>query len=535
MLERIGAGEGDRFFQMGCAHSTFGDDDGGGSCMGARDGRPLPPPARELVNAGSSGEKVAWSSTSLIFSAAGVVRRGRGRWRRQRKRGEVENKSWLLAEARAEAEAAAAADPGSVHSSFRFSFGSQTEAEETMENAATPTATAVLLLVSLEDEGDRLGNGDAHSNKRRQWQGLEVLERSISSAAADLVRFSYSEIRSATRGFSKGRELGMGGLSRVYKGRIGARRKAVAIKRVEGRDRDSAKAFCRELMIATSLRSPFVVPLLGFCIDQEGIFLVYKYVSGGSLDHHLHRQEKKKGRGKVLSWEVRYKVAMGIAHAVEYLHFGTDRCVIHRDIKPSNILLTSNNAPKLCDFGLATWTHGPSVPFLCKSVKGTFGYLAPEYFQHGKLSDKTDVYAFGVVLLELITGQKAIDRNRPQGEENLVLWANPLLRQGTMAAGELIDPRLKPGSYRPSEMSRMIHAATACLNSEETGRPNILEVIGMLQGEDACSDWSMLMANGCLTGYGARSHDASAKSDMSSHLALAMLGVSDEEEDLYDR
>lgn len=116
------------------------------------------------------------------------------------------------------------------------------------------------------------------------------------------------------------------------------------------------------------------------------------------------------------------------------------------------------------------------------------------------------------------------------------VWqANPLLRQGTMAAGELIDPRLKPGSYRPSEMSRMIHAATACLNSEETGRPNILEVIGMLRGEDACSDWSMLMANGCLTGYGARSHDASAKSDMSSHLALAMLGVSDEEEDLYDR
>ncbi|RZS06159.1 hypothetical protein BHM03_00036775 [Ensete ventricosum] len=168
--------------------------------------------------------------------------------------------------------------------------------------------------------------------------------------------------------------------------------------------------------------------------------------------------EKKKGRGKVLSWEVRYKVAMGIAHAVEYLHFGTDRCIIHRDIKPSNILLTSNKAPKLCDFGLATWTHGPSVPFLCKSVKGTFGYLAPEYFQHGKLSDKTDVYAFGVVLLELITGQKAIDRNRPQGEENLVLW-----------------------------------------------------------GEDACSDWSVLMANGCLTGYG-------AKSDMSSHLALAMLG-----------
>ncbi|XP_074585500.1 putative serine/threonine-protein kinase PBL7 [Curcuma longa] len=523
---------------MGCVHSGFGDGDGrgGGSCIDAEDvtlatgrgGRGVA--ATDEVTKGSSWEKMAWG-TSVMLSRASAVRRRR--WQRQRKGGEDENKSWLLAEARADA----AAEAESAHSSFRLSFGSQTEAEEVMEKAATPAATPVLLLVNLEDEKEGSGRGNAHALKLRERQGLEALERTISSATGNLLRFSYSEISSATRGFSKGREISGGGLSRVYRGRIGAGRRAVAIKRVEGRDRDSAKAFCRELMIVASLRSPFVVPLLGFCVDQEGLFLVYKYVSGGSLDHHLHLQGKiKKSRRKVLSWEARYKVAIEIARAIEYLHFGTDRCIIHRDIKPSNILLSSNKTPKLCDFGMATWTNGPSLPFLCKCVKGTFGYLAPEYFQHGKLSDKTDVYAFGVVLLELITGQKAIDRARPQGEENLVLLANPLLQQGAVAAEKLIDPKLKPGSYRPSEMNRMFLAATACLSSQETARPSIIDVIRMLQGEDAHSDWSSFMANGCLAaGYGVQSDETMGMNEMRSHLALAMLDVSDEEEDLYDR
>ncbi|WOL02818.1 hypothetical protein Cni_G11537 [Canna indica] len=520
---------------MGCAHSSFADVDGGSSCIDAKD---VAVATRrdsrgELVKASSFFEKVAnWSMSLIIFSRATAVRRRRWRRRRRQKGAEVENRLWLLAEDRMDAEAAAA-EPGSVQSSFRFSFGSQTEADETAENVAAPVATAVLLSVNSEDERRNFCIGEARADKCRQWPGAEVLERSISSAAGDLVRFRYSELWSATRGFSKGRELGRGGLGRVYRGRIGVGRRAVAIKQVEGGDRDSAKAFYRELIVASSLCNANIVPLLGFCIDQQGLFLVYKYVSGGSLDHHLNCREKKKGREKVLSWDVRYKVAIGIAQAVEYLHFGTSRCIIHRDIKPSNILLSSNMTPKLCDFGLATWTRGPSVPFLCKSVKGTFGYLAPEYIEHGKLSDKTDVYAFGVVLLELITGQKAIDRNRPQGKENLVLWANPLLQQGIVATEELIDSRLKPGAYCLSELSRMIRATTACLNSEEIERPCIAEVIRMLQGGDTCSDWSVLGHGGGLAGYGMQSQ--LTKSDMSSHLALAMLGVSEDENDWYDR
>ncbi|KAG1334699.1 putative serine/threonine-protein kinase PBL21 [Cocos nucifera] len=411
---------------MGCSHSIIG----GSSCIksedvnnGGKDGRrrrgceaaasavagdsPLPSP--EVVDVKASCRKMAWS-LGLMLSRVSAIRRRRkrGGMGNESSVSENNNKSWLLADVRAETEAEA--DPQSVHSSFRFSFGAQAEA------ASVAAATTVLLLVNLEDEGEELGRGESVG----EWRRLESLERSISPVAGALVRYSYAEIRSATRGFSRGRELGRGPLSRVYKGRIGVGRRAVAIKRVDGQDRESAKAFCRELMIASSLRNENIVPLLGFCVDKEGLFLVYKYVSGGSLDHHLHCPERS--RGKVLPWEVRYKVALGVARAVEYLHHGTDKFVIHRDIKPSNVLLSSNKTPKLCDFGLATWIHGTSLPFLCKSVKGTFGYLAPEYFQHGKLSDKTDVYAFGVLLLELITGQKAIDRNRPQGDENLVLW-----------------------------------------------------------------------------------------------------------------
>ncbi|KAK1262983.1 putative receptor-like serine/threonine-protein kinase [Acorus gramineus] len=292
----------------------------------------------------------------LYLLLAGFTIRRRGRRRRRAEEGKTENnKSWLLSEA---------VDGGglddelhSVHSSFRFSFGS-TLAD--LDTGAAPAAT--VLLVNLEE--------DARESRDALWRRFDSLERSISPASDSLKRFSYPEIKAATRDFSRGRVLGRGALSCVFRGRVGLGR-AVAIKRLDGQDKECAKAFCRELMIASSLDNPNVVPLLGFCVDEEGLFLVYKYVSGGSLDHHLHNYVR--GKKSCLPWNARFKIAIGIARAVEYLHHGTDKCVVHRDIKPSNILLSSNKTPKLCDFGLATWTVGPSIPFLCKTVKGTFG------------------------------------------------------------------------------------------------------------------------------------------------------------------
>ncbi|KAI8031720.1 putative receptor-like serine/threonine-protein kinase [Camellia lanceoleosa] len=438
------------------------------------------------------------------------------------------NKAWLLAESGGCGGAElTSSDPQSVHSSFRFSFCSQVELESM--NVANPSPATVLMV--------NLDNGLTDSRSRElKWRRIESLERSISPVAHNLIRFSYAEILSATRKFSKGRVLGRGALSCVFRGRVGFLRTTVAIKRLDKEDKESSKAFCRELMIASSLHNPNIVPLVGFCIDpEEGLFLVYKYVSGGSLERYLHERKRSEG-GPSLPWPVRYKVAVGIGEAIGYLHNGTDRCVVHRDIKPSNILLSSNKTPKVCDFGLATWTPAPSIPFLCKTVKGTFGYLAPEYFQHGKVSDKTDVYAFGVVLLELISGRKPIEAKRGPGEENLVVWAKPLLEQG--AIERLLDPRLKCTPKNSNQIARMVRATAACTNSEESRRPGIDEIIAILRGvEPNYSSRKNFSFPGGGSVTDCYSQLQQTRSEMKSHLALAMLGVSEFEDDdhLYCR
>ncbi|CAA7032671.1 unnamed protein product [Microthlaspi erraticum] len=428
-------------------------------------------------------------------------------------------------------------DPYSVHSSFRFSLCSQLELEKmkkeepssssSCQNFPVSERSATVLLVNLENDTEK-------STEEMNWSKSLSLEKGISPVANTLVRFSYSEIVTATRNFSKGRVLGRGACSYVFRGKMGFWRKALAIKRLDKEDKETPKSFCRELMIASSLQHQNIVPLLGFCIDQEqGLFLVYKYVSGGSLEHYLH----DKNTSLCLPWSARYKIALGIADAIAYLHSGTDQCVVHRDIKPSNILLSSNKKPKLCDFGLATWTAAPSVSFLCKTVKGTFGYLAPEYFQHGKISDKTDVYAFGVVLLELITGRKPIEARRPSGEQNLVVWAKPLLHRGMEAMEELIDPTMKCKRRNSVSIDRMIRAAEACVINEESRRPVMKEILSILKGDEVKTLELMTISSrkksknlsGLIDCYPQLQR---TKSEMKSHLALAMLGVTEFEE--YD-
>lgn len=429
------------------------------------------------------------------------------------------NKAWLLAESGGDF---ANGEPHSLHSSFRFNICSQVELDTMKTTSFGPSTT--VLMVNLDS------NLRDSSPKELKWQRFEYLEKSISPIASSLIRFSYGEIRSATRNFSQGRVLGRGALSYVFRGKVGLLRTAVAIKRLDKDDKESSKAFCRELMIASSLEHPNIVPLLGFCIDpEEGLFLVYKYVSSGSLEHHLRGKKVGVKGFTSLSWSVRYEVAVGIAEAIAYLHNGTERCIVHRDIKPSNILLSSKKRPKLCDFGLATWTPAPSVPFLCKTVKGTFGYLAPEYFQNGKVSDKTDVYAFGVVLLELITGRQPIEATRPLGEENLVQWAKPLLDQGETALDTLLDPRAKVTPKNSELITQMVRAAVACVNNEESSRPGIDEAITLLMGESCPIKGK--------SGFGWISYGPPVlqrtKSEMKNHLALAMLGVSELEDDDY--
>nr|CAD1837452.1 unnamed protein product [Ananas comosus var. bracteatus] len=505
---------------MGSSYSSSG---GGGCYIARRDGR-------SRRRGGSSDGIIPCKK--MVSSLAALRRRGRrqtGGSDDGRGRCDAENRSWLLADA---AAGDGAAELHSVHSSFRLSFrGSPPPPRRWRLRAAPPPPLAsprrcccssvwrmmmtgrgplprLRLRPRLCSGRDWIFSRGASLRSARGRCGSATpryIPPLMASLQVQILDFDYSN-------YGNWRELGRGPLSRVYRGRVGVRRRAVAIKRVEGEGRESTKAFCRELMIASSLCNPNIVPLIGFCIDKAGLFLVYKFVSGGSLDRLLHHSRK------ALPWTARYKVAMGVAQAVEYLHYGTEKCVIHRDIKSSNILLSSKKSPKLCDFGFATWARGTSLPFLCKSVKGTFGYLAPEYFQHGKLSDKTD--------------------SRPQGDENLVLWARPLLQQGEGAMEKLLDPRIKLDSNSSNDMSRMVHAATACLSCEDSGRPSIDQVIAILQGQGNCGGgWPIFMGHGCFVGYGStRLHGLLEMSDVKSHLALAMLGVSDSEDgDIYSR
>eukprot|EP00250_Pteridium_aquilinum_P016033 c22906_g2_i2 orf=597-2900(+) len=232
-----------------------------------------------------------------------------------------------------------------------------------------------------------------------------------------------------------------------------------------------------------------------------------------------------KGTG-VLAWESRCKIAVGVAEALKYLHDGCTRPVIHRDVKSSNILLLSDFEPQLTDFGLAKRVPAKSTQITCSDVVGTFGYLAPEYFMFGKVSEKTDVYSFGVVLLELITGRRPIDNTKSKGQENLVVWARPLLEDES-STDQLIDPKLE-GLYNAGQLKNMMMAAALCLRQSPQMRPCMSRILKLLTGEvedlehigrqdSACKESD----DGCdMPNYG--------DIDIRNHLTLALFGLDDD-------
>lgn len=337
-------------------------------------------------------------------------------------------------------------------------------------------------------------------------------------------KFLYEELQSATSDFSAGSFIGSGGWSRVYKGFLPDGR-PVAVK-VLNCSLDVEDEVILEVDILTSLKHNRIISLVGYCVEGPNWLLVFNFVSGGNLEENLHGANDK----PVLCWTKRFKVAVGVAEALDHLHNGCSRSVIHRDVKSSNILLSENSEPQLTDFGLATWAPITSSHISCSNVLGTFGYLAPEYFIYGKVNDKTDVYAFGVVLLELITGRKPIDSRCPKGQESLVIWAKPLLEEENM--GELVDQRLE-NAYDVNEIQRMMLAALLCITQSSQYRPHISWILKILRGEDDISNQTWFQHR--MT----KEIESDASDDdehivyqgghtIQTHLSLAMLGVDDD-------
>lgn len=290
--------------------------------------------------------------------------------------------------------------------------------------------------------------------------------------------FDYAELAAATGNFKPENLIGKGGQAEVYKGFLN-NGQVVAVKRLmkkekETENEDRVGDFLAELGVIAHISHPNAAKLLGFGIDG-GLHLVLQFSPYGSLASLLFGSEE------TMEWKIRFKVAVGVAEGLQYLHHDCHRRIIHRDIKASNILLSEDYDAQISDFGLAKWLPEKWTHHVVFPIEGTFGYLSPEYFMHGIVDEKTDVFAYGVLLLEIITGRRAVDNT----QQSLVIWAKPLLDACNVK--ELADPRLED-NFDLVEMKRTMLAATMCIRHQSTKRPYMNRVVSVLKGEDVVGD-----------------------------------------------
>ncbi|KAK9062818.1 hypothetical protein SSX86_020008 [Deinandra increscens subsp. villosa] len=287
-------------------------------------------------------------------------------------------------------------------------------------------------------------------------------------------RFSHEEVEKATDGFSTKNFLAEGGYGKVYRGVL-SDGQVVAVKQRKMVSAQGAAEFCSEVEVLKCAQHKNLVMLIGYCIEKEWL-LVYEFACYGSLDKHLYGTKE----GEVMSWENRMKVARGAARALRYLHEDCRvGCIIHRDFRPNNILLTHDFEPMVRDFGLARCQPDGQLEEETRVV-GAFGYLAPEYTQTGLITDKADVYAFGVVLLEILTGIKAIEFSRTSRKQYFSEWGRGLLKEGNGCV-EMIDPKLA-NKYDVKEMELMMYAASLCISPHPEQRPRMSKVLRILEG-----------------------------------------------------
>ncbi|KAJ9686115.1 hypothetical protein PVL29_015146 [Vitis rotundifolia] len=233
--------------------------------------------------------------------------------------------------------------------------------------------------------------------------------------------FTFKQLHSATGGFGKSNVVGHGGFGLVYRGVLHDGRK-VAVKLMDRAGKQGEEEFKVEVELLSRLRSPYLLALLGYCSDNNHKLLVYEFMANGGLQEHLYPISGSNSVSSRLDWETRLRIALEAAKGLEYLHEHVSPPVIHRDFKSSNILLDKNFHAKVSDFGLAKLGSDKAGGHVSTRVLGTQGYVAPEYALTGHLTTKSDVYSYGVVLLELLTGRVPVDMKRASGEGVLVSW-----------------------------------------------------------------------------------------------------------------
>ncbi|XP_014498218.1 probable serine/threonine-protein kinase At1g01540 isoform X1 [Vigna radiata var. radiata] len=327
--------------------------------------------------------------------------------------------------------------------------------------------------------------------------------------------YTLRELEDATGGLCPENVVGEGGYGIVYHGVLNDGTK-IAVKNLLNNKGQAEKEFKVEVEAIGRVRHKNLVRLLGYCVEGAYRMLVYEYVDNGNLEQWLHGDV---GPVSPLTWNIRMNIILGTARGLAYLHEGLEPKVVHRDVKSSNILIDRQWNSKVSDFGLAKLLCSENS-YVTTRVMGTFGYVAPEYACTGMLTEKSDIYSFGILIMEIITGRSPVDYARPQGEVNLIEWLKTMV--GNRKSEEVVDPKL-PEMPSSKALKRALLIALRCVDPDATKRPKMGHVIHMLEADD------MLFHNEQKTdGDSSRSYQNEHKD---SNLDKRTDGVTDQSED----